>query len=73
MINGHNLKRFFLIYLIVLFFTFSFNTYLNPEIESYLDKFLGEKNIEHALAFIRVTIMVPLTFWILIPNVSKFI
>ena len=39
--------------------------------ESYLEKFIGEKNIEHALAFIRVTITVPITFWILIPSVSR--
>ena len=71
--DNSNLKRFFMIYLIVLFFTFSFNSYINPVMESYLEKFIGEKNIEHALAFIRVTIMVPITFWILIPNISKLI
>ena len=41
--------------------------------ESYLEKIIGEKNIEHALAFIRVTIMVPITFWILIPNISRLL
>ena len=72
MVNN-NFKRFFMIYLIVLFFTFSFNSYINPLMESYLEKFIGEKNIEHAMAFIRVTIMVPITFWILIPNITRFI
>lgn len=72
MINP-NMKRFFMIYLIVLFFTFTFNSYINPVMESYLEKFIGEKNIEHASAFIRVTIMVPITFWILIPTISGLV
>lgn len=72
MLNA-NMKRFFMIYLIVLFFTFTFNSYINPVMESYLEKFIGEKNIEHASAFIRVTIMVPITFWILIPTISGLV
>ena len=72
MLNA-NMKRFFMIYLIVLFFTFTFNSYINPAMESYLEKFIGEKNIEHASAFIRVSIMVPITFWILIPTITRLI
>ena len=73
MANTNELKKFFLIYLIVLCFTFTFNSYINPVMESYLVKLIGEKNIEHVSAFIRVTILVPLTFWIIIPTITRFI
>ena len=66
----NRVKTFLVVYLIILICSLGFNIYINPHLENYLEKFVGEDNIGHAVTVVKVTTMVPLTFWILIPLIS---